>query len=69
MTKKDFELIARALTDARHYIPGREPKEHVRELLAGIDYSAEFLADALATTNPKFDRAKFLSACGVSNGC
>ena len=54
MTKKDFELIAAAVKEitADNYKQTREDK-------AGL------FADALALTNPRFDRAKFLTACGV----
>lgn len=52
MTKKDFELIAAV----------------VKGLPADTDYLsaglvAIHLADALATTNPRFNRGRFLEAC------
>jgi hypothetical protein len=55
MTKKDFELIAKAVKEitADSYKQTREDK-------------ANLFADALALTNPRFDRAKFLTACGVN---
>lgn len=49
MTRKDFILIASVI--ARQDIPDRE-----REALA------RDMADALATTNPLFNRGKFLDA-------
>lgn len=68
MTRKDFELIAAALRASRP-IPKHEPYalDHY-ELIARDTYSnaANALADALRSTNPRFDRARFLSACGVS---
>ena len=67
MTRKDFELIANAIKATR--------ANHERDAAAGFQYQADFmdgvnaatytLADALATTNPNFDRARFLKACGV----
>jgi hypothetical protein len=67
MTKKDFELIAAALLaekmrviDSRTYDEGERADREMQ-----CDASANALADALATTNPRFDRAKFLTACGV----
>ena len=33
----------------------------------GAAYAAEYVASALATDNPRFDRAKFLAACGVQS--
>jgi len=54
MTKKDFELIAKAVKEitADNY-------EQTRADKAGL------FADALALTNPRFNRALFLEACGV----
>jgi hypothetical protein len=57
MTRKDFELIAKALNDYSttrgDYTQDRKDK-------------AEFFADILTATNPLFNRAKFLTACGVN---
>jgi hypothetical protein len=50
MTRKDFELIATAI---REY--GAQTGT-AQFLLAGI------FADALAATNPRFDRARFIEA-------
>jgi len=50
MTRKHFELIAAAVA-AAHTDPG------AREQVA---YQ---LAQALASTNPQFDRARFIAAC------
>lgn len=52
MTKKDYQLIADA----------------VRQMFSLGDnhlYVADMLAVKLAQDNPKFDRDKFLTACGV----
>ncbi len=62
MTKKDFELIAAAVSRASAW----QPTEHVTRAYA-LQHVADELADALATTNPKFDRARFLAACGVAS--
>ena len=64
MTKKDFELIAGAVRDIYWRAVNdngmdEDQAEEPREL------AAYALADALATTNPRFDRARFLAACGV----
>ena len=55
MTKKDFELIAEAIKEitASDYPQDRKDK-------------AQLFAAVLATTNPRFDRARFLTACGVN---
>jgi len=60
MTKKDFELIAAALANERTpFMVGHHKY--------AIDNIALTLVDALATTNPRFDRARFLAACGVQS--
>lgn len=48
MTRKDFELIAST-------IRGFEPFVRL--------HIADEFATALASTNPRFDRARFLAAC------
>jgi len=59
MTRKDFQLIADVLKPwiTRDGTPGVEDA-----LCASI---ARDFADKLASTNPNFDRARFLSACGA----
>ena len=54
MTRKDFELIANAIKEitANDYPQDRADK-------AGL------FARVLETTNPRFDRVRFLTACGV----
>lgn len=54
MTKKDFELIARVF--ATHC----SAPNNIREVVSSV---ADDMANALATTNPLFDRARFLAAC------
>ena len=56
MTKKDFELIARILASP-----------YCAEDQIAVRAVAYRFADALATTNPRFDRARFLAACGVQS--
>lgn len=51
MTKKDYELIAEVIATAWH---------GSGELKSSL---ANNMADALQTTNPRFDRARFLAAC------
>jgi hypothetical protein len=60
MTRKDFQLIADAIAGMHDKHPG------VGYTVNGAMYLfAQHLADALATTNERFDREKFLKACGV----
>ena len=56
MTTKDYELIAGVILNSQGLTRG------------GImDTLAERMAEALADTNPRFNRSLFLKACGVSN--
>lgn len=55
MTRKDFELIAEVLRNAEEIID-----EYAMEALASM-FTAK-----LCETNPQFDRARFLKACGVN---
>jgi len=57
MTKKDFQLIASTIKD--FYFPDtcQQHGEHIKESFA------ESMADSLASTNPAFDKARFVSAC------
>jgi hypothetical protein len=61
MTRKDFELIARCMRaqEPRLYrgIGAPNAQQWIRDCMA--------LADMCAGTNPRFDRAKFLIACGI----
>ncbi len=51
MTRKDFELIARVVSNITNTTSRR-----------GV---AEAFASELSATNPRFNRARFLDACGV----
>jgi hypothetical protein len=53
MTRKDFEMIAEVIATAWH------GSQETRTDLSNK------MADALETTNPRFNRALFLEACGV----
>jgi hypothetical protein len=57
MQKRHFELIARILADARITSP---------DAIEAIDAIAWQFADALRSTNPRFDSARFARACGVA---
>lgn len=62
MTKKDYVLIATSIWRSG-YIPDKnkvrqQAKEGMRRLIA-ID-----LATSLKGENPRFDRVKFMEACG-----
>lgn len=57
MTRKDYELIAKVIN--RNTVSLTES--------AFIDFArmAEDLATELETENPRFDRQRFLTACGL----
>lgn len=57
MTKKDFQMIADVLARAAG---GSPDDENMRE------YLARAFANMLADANPRFDRARFLTACKVA---
>lgn len=73
MTKKDFELIARVIrADAAHTRDDGTLETDYKSMPAWMrgaydqwNTLALNMADALATTNPRFDRARFLQACGI----
>jgi hypothetical protein len=65
MTPKDYELIAAAIRAARYHAntgaPGLMP---IADVDINMDYASAALANRLAADNPRFDRARFLKACG-----
>ena len=72
MTKKDFELIALAIKElnsklGRDYLQAQTKDEvnRVAYAMTGVNLTAEHIASALATTNERYDRERFLMACGV----
>ena len=72
MTRRDFELIAEAVSDARGEVLALYADEtsgmaqYARaDELQGVKRVAHQLAKYLGTTNPRFDRERFLKAAGV----
>ena len=67
MTRTDFEKIAasfKAALNEHPYVVDGEAIEGLsnREAWAALDSAAKGTAAVLATTNPLFDRARFLKA-------
>lgn len=61
MTRKDYILIAKAIRDASEEtraVFGPDAHE------VGTRKVADYIADALAQDNPRFDAQRFLTACG-----
>lgn len=63
MTKKHFKAIAEIIKQKRESTLGESPYEQ------GIDHAtydfALSLSNYFVSDNPLFDRAKFLTACGI----
>ena len=72
MTRKDFELIAEVLAYRRAAVRmlaedtqrGRAAERAKIDILQITTYA---FADALATTNPRFDRDRFINAATGGN--
>ena len=62
MTRQDFQLIADVLNR------GKVLEHGTRQVQwnAALDYAARSFAVELAQTNPRFNKAEFLTACGVT---
>jgi hypothetical protein len=58
MTKKDFSLIAAALRASQIVGVSHRHREQFEATVVCV-------ADALGTTNPRFDRVRFVAACGL----
>jgi hypothetical protein len=83
MTKKHFELLARELGRERalwveasgktsqHYEPGSGGRvlAHIAsgQLLKGFDAAVRKVADVCENSNPRFNRERFLKACGIDS--
>ena len=62
MTKKDYVAIARIINTSNRETGDKAANQARKHLL---DCVANDLADIMERDNPKFDRARFLTACGV----
>lgn len=66
MTRKDFELIAAALKAAAPTVHSTGAFGIALDIaIAQHQRTCEEFARRLALVNPRFDRARFLAACGV----
>jgi hypothetical protein len=69
MTRKNYVLIASALSDARSFVeqcnegPGEVATAKRTEATLALVVATERLADALALDNERFDRQRFIAAC------
>lgn len=62
MTEQDYELLAAAIWRASPAALAPADLPILRQAWAS---TAHHVAVALATQNPRFDKARFLTACGV----
>lgn len=60
MTRKDYVIIAAAIAKARE-----ETYNHGSDAWYAVDVVAGQVADALAADNSRFDKARFVEACGA----
>lgn len=60
MTRKDVEIIANTMRKGTYTIIYNKHEARVMH-----DWLCCQLADALWNSNPRFDRTKFLKACGL----
>jgi hypothetical protein len=60
MTKKDYELIAAAINLVGYANVSNEAAQTTLNKLARL------LAEQLGNDNPRFNRDKFLQACGIT---
>jgi hypothetical protein len=67
MTRKDYILIAEALksVDPQPTTPGDD--RVCRRTYQGWSCACIAVCNALANDNPRFDRDRFLKACGVAS--
>lgn len=65
MTRKDYELIAAAMRKVGGHLTSSNEDYAAGKRDIHARASAE-LATALEATNPRFDRERFLKACGVA---
>lgn len=64
MKKKDFELIASEIK--KMHTLSIEIRETNKKTISITDMFANSIATRLQETNPRFDRSRFLLACGVT---
>lgn len=62
MTRKDYVLIAKVINGAVNY---EKDFNNNTERAEALTLMAHTFSSVLASENPRFDRERFLKACGV----
>lgn len=65
MTKKNYEAIAQTISDEFEATMSKSSPDFIRGAAYGVEETAKSLADYFKRDNPRFDREKFLAACGL----
>lgn len=66
MSKRDYEAIAASIKARRDLVEEEVTVGHIRfTTLITLARMARDLADVFEASNPRFDRDKFLEACGL----
>ena len=65
MTRKDFVALAEAIKDSKDALIASLPEASRQQILRIYQGMANDIAKVCARQNAKFDKAKFLTACGM----
>lgn len=65
MTRQNFEAVANAIEAKMDASDPNDESNFFAGYARGIMDTAETLADVFVANNPRFDRERFLKACGV----
>ena len=68
MTRKHFRQIADAMQTLRTFEAHHPEMSETVARAVRFSSVVDALANVLATTNPRFNRNRFLSACGIGEG-
>ena len=63
MTKKDYELIAKAVKAS--WTPNTISDPNKALFNNGVEVTASYLVQVLQAENPRFDSERFRKACGI----
>ena len=66
MTRKDYELIAEAISGCATVTNKSGRLGTIETVLISKAHLVSMLSTALEIENPAFDRSRFLTACGVN---